>query len=368
MRKAVSAVVALAVIVAAAYAYRQHQTTGSWPLQEVWAARTPAAPAGAEQEFAIPVEAAKVAVETISRQIETIGTLRSNESVMIRPEIAGRISHISFDEGQPVRRGQLLVKLDDSTVLAQVEQARANLALSRANSERAQKLYRQGAGTERARDEAGARLQVDQAAVDLVQATLGKTEIIAPFDGIAGLRRVSVGAYVTPGQDIANIEDIDPLKVDFRVPEVHLDALRVGQSLDITADAFAGRAFTATVYAIDPLIDENGRAVALRARLPNPDRMLRPGLFVRVRLIVERIEDALLVPEEALVPQGDKVAVMRVVDGTATPTEVRTGIRRAGSVQVLEGLSAEDTVITAGHMKVRPGAKVSVVGKPGEGA
>src|SRR5690606_7587792 len=149
-----------------------------------------------------------------------IGSVRSDEAVIIRPEIPGRIAKILFDEGQRVTRGQPLVRLDGTILAAQVEQATANLALSQAHSERAQKLYRQGAGTERARDEAAAKLLVDQAAIEVSRAALEKTEIVAPFDGIVGLRRVSVGAYVTAGEDIVNLEKIDPVKLDFRVPEI----------------------------------------------------------------------------------------------------------------------------------------------------
>lgn len=334
--------------------------------------KAPVAPAQQQGpgNFPVPVEAARVSVGPITREIAAVGSLRSNESIIIRPEIAGRISEILFQEGQKVARGQVLVRLDDSTFRAQLEQARANLALSEANSDRARKLYSQGAGTERARDEAEARLRVDRAAIELTRAQMEKTVLFAPFDGIVGLRKVSVGAYVAAGQDIANLENIDPVKVDFRVPEVFLAAVRVGQPLSITADAFPGRSFEGTVYAIDPLIDEAGRSIVIRATVPNPRLVLRPGLFVRVALIIAEVQNAVMVPEDAIVPRGQDAVVYRVVGDTFEPVTVKLGIRRGGKVEVTQGLGPEDTVITAGHMKLRPGAKIGVVGadKPQRGS
>ncbi len=322
----------------------------------------PAQQAGPQpgKDFPVPVEAVAVQVGPITREIAAVGSLRSDESVMIRPEIAGRVAEIRFEEGQRVAKGDVLLTLDDSTWRAQLEQARANLALSEANDERARKLFSQGAGTERARDEAAAGLRVDRAAIELAEAQLRKTRVLAPFDGIVGLRKVSVGAYVTAGQDIVNLEKIDPVKADFRVPEVYLSAVRVGQTLEITADAFPGTGFAGVVYAIDPQIDVNGRAVVVRARVPNPSLTLRPGLFVRVALILDEVQNAIMVPEEAIVPRGGESMVYRVVGDGFEAVPVRLGIRRGGMVEVVEGLTPQDTVITAGHMKLRPGAKVVI--------
>jgi len=308
-----------------------------------------------------PVETVTVATGQILREVTAVGTLMSNESVMIRPELAGRIVRLSFEEGQKVKKGQVLVKLDDSSYVAELEQARASLELSRANSDRAVKLYAQGAGTERAKDEGVSKLRVDQARLEQAKTNLEKTVIMAPFDGVVGLRKVSVGAYVTPGLDIVNLESIDPIKVEFQVPEMALSTLSDGQKLNVTADAFPGRSFQGEVYAIDPKIDPNGRAVAVRARLPNEGAILRPGLFVRVGLVVSRSDDALLAPEEALVSRGSQLLVYKVVEGKVVAAPVRTGLRREGKVEILEGLKAGDQVITAGHMKVREGAPVSVM-------
>jgi membrane fusion protein (multidrug efflux system) len=240
-------------------------------------------------------------------------------------------------------------------------QARASLALSERNYKRASDLKASGAGTARALDEAIANLRNDEAAVALAEARLKKTRIAAPFDGVLGLRRMSAGAYVNPGDKIINLEQIDPLKVDFRIPERFLAAARVGQELFVTVDALPGERFAGAVYAVDPQLDETARNILLRATLPNPDGRLRPGLFARVALVVERRESAILVPERALLPVADDQFVFRVVDGKATITAVEIGERVGEDVEIVEGLAAGDIVITDGIMKVRDGDAVSVL-------
>jgi membrane fusion protein (multidrug efflux system) len=315
----------------------------------------------------VPVEAVKVTVGPIAREITAVGTLRSDEGVMVRPEIAGRIKAFGFEEGNRVAKGQPLVRLDDTTLGADLQQAQANLQLSRANNERAVRLANQGAGTERARDEAEAKLRVDQAKLEQARAQLDKTVVVAPFSGIVGLRSVSVGAYVQPGQDIVNLENIDPIKVDFRVPELFLAVVREGLTVSISADAYPGREFHGTVFAIDPAIDPSGRALLVRARIANSDYSLRPGQFVRLILKVDEVANAVQIPEESVVPRGEQLLAYRVVGGLAQPTPIKVGKRSRGLVEVTEGLAPDDVVVTAGHMKLRPGVPVTVVppAKPG---
>jgi membrane fusion protein (multidrug efflux system) len=234
----------------------------------------------------------------------------------------------------------------------------ASLELSRANYDRALDLLQRGAGTTKARDEALAELRADEAGLHLSRARLDKTVITAPFDGVVGLRKVSVGDFVNVGQDMVNLEQIHPLKADFRVAEVYLAAVRPGQRIELAVDAFPGENFAGEVYAIDPLIDESGRSIVLRARLPNEDGRLRPGLFARVTLVLNERNDALQIPEQALVPQGQEQFVFRVVDGKAALTKVAVGIRREGMVEIIEGLGPQDQVVTAGQLKIRDGAPV----------
>ena len=307
----------------------------------------------------IAVEAAPVEIGPIRRQIEAVGSLRSNESVIVRSEIPGRIGEILFEEGQSVTRGTPLIKLDATVARAQVDQQNAGLVLSRLNYERAEGLLTKGAGSQRAYDEAFAKLRADEAALALAQAVLDKATLKAPFDGILGLRKVSVGDYLNPGQDLVNIENIETLKVDFRVSETHAVHLKVGQIIRVTLDAIPGTAYEGKVYAIDPAHDPNGRAVVLRARLPNKDGRLRSGMFARVVLVLEDLKQRILLPETALVPMGQDLFVFRLDDGKAKLTKVKIGQRRSGSVEVIEGLDESAVIITEGALKLRDGALVS---------
>ena len=309
----------------------------------------------------MPVEAVPVRVGAVARTITAVGSLLSNESVVIRPEVAGRISEIAFKEGQRVSRGTVLVRLDDSVAKATLAQAQASIAFDKAELARAEELLSRNAGPARTRDQAVARLQADQAAVQLAQAQLEKLTIAAPFDGVLGLRKVSVGDVVAAGKDIVNLEAIDTLKLDFRVPESYLPAVKVGQALAVSVDAFGGRKFQGEVYAIDPLIDVNGRALAVRARVPNADGALRPGLFARVTLTLTVDQNAVLVPEQAVVAFGTEQFVFKVVDGKVVQAKVKLGDRRNAEVEISEGLSPQDVVVTAGQLKIRDGAPVMVM-------
>jgi membrane fusion protein (multidrug efflux system) len=334
------------------------------PARQAMPAGGPGAAAGG---FATPVEAKPVRVGTATQNVAAIGTLRSYESVVIRPEVAGRIAALDVPEGQAVRKGQILVRLDDSVQKAELDQALAALALARANFDRAESLLKRGAGTPQAVDQARATLLTDEASVGLAQARLEKMQLAAPFAGVLGLRKVSIGDYVGPGTDIVNLEVVDRLKVDFRVPELLLAAVRPGQNIGIQVDAFPGRAFPGQVFAVDPLVDVAGRSILLRATIDNPDGALRPGLFARVTLVVETRENAIFVPEAALVPVGDQHFVFRVVDGKASFTKVKVGARTAGEVVVLDGLAPTDVVVVAGVLKIRDGMPVQVIGPGGAG-
>lgn len=355
MRSVIVMVVAAALLGAGGY--------GLWRFREGVTRTAAGGAAGQPAAMAIPVEASPVRVGPIAEEITAVGSLRSNETVMIRPEIAGRVARIAFEEGRPVKAGEVLVMLDDSVPRAELADAQAKETLARANAARAEELYGRGAGSARARDEAHATLLTARAAVELMRARLEKHALLAPFDGIAGLRQVSPGGYVAEGAAIVNVESIDPIKVDFRVPELYLRALRPGQTLRVRVDAWPGEDFTGEVYAIDPAVDTAGRAIAIRARMPNPDGRLRPGLFARVTLALRSADTAILVPENAIVPVAQGAIVMKIVDGRAQPQPVRLGIRRGAEVQVTEGLAAGDVVVTAGHMKLQPGAPVMIAGE-----
>jgi membrane fusion protein (multidrug efflux system) len=311
------------------------------------------------------VEARPAERGTVAEEIEAVGSLRSDESVDIRAEAAGRVVFIGFAEGSAVTRGTLMVALDDSVPLAQLEQAKASLALSRSNHQRAEELIRTDAASARSRDEAVAKLKMDEAAVRLAEAVSQRMKIHAPHDGIVGLRRVGIGDFVEPGDAIVNLEKIDLIKVDFRVPEIFAPAVRPGQSILLNVDALPGQNFVGTVFAIDPRIDGNGRNMLVRATVPNPERTLLPGMFARVALTLRLRDGAILVPEEAIV-SGSKPSVFRVVDGKAKRTPVVLGIRRKGIVELREGITPGEWVVTAGQMKLTDGAAVTITAPPVE--
>jgi membrane fusion protein (multidrug efflux system) len=309
---------------------------------------------------AVAVEVSGLTVDTVIEQIQAVGTLQPDEAVTVVSEIAGRIERIAFSEGQAVKAGDVLVELDATILEAELSKARADLALARANHDRTVTLAAQGMSTPRARDETRGALDVAQANLELAQARLQKTTLRAPLTGIMGLRAVSAGAYVAAGQRIADLTSIHPLKLDFRVPELALADVRRGQKVQMTVDARAGRSFSGEIYAIDPVVDVAGRAIRIRARLPNPRGELSPGLFARVQVVVARRENALLIPESAVFARDDKAYVYRVVDGHAVRTVVALGQRRPGFVEVREGLAPDARVVTAGQQQLRDGEPVKL--------
>lgn len=327
------------------------------------AANGTAVPAGAEaRPAAVDVEAVPVATRSMPDDVTAVGTLVSNESVILRPEVAGRIARIHFREGMPVKQGTVLVELDAAVQQAEVQQARANLSLAQSNFRRTEDLFARKFISQSARDEAASQLEVARAATALAEARFERTRIRAPFDGVVGIRNVSVGDYIKEGEVLVNIEDIGTLKVDFRLPELYLQRIRPGQTLEVTSDAVPAARFGATVDAIDPLVDAQGRSVVMRAKLPNKDALLRPGMFARVRLLLQERPSVAVVPEEALVPAaGNTNFVYLVRDGAVHRVEVKTGARRDTLVEVVEGLVPGDMVVTAGHLKLRDGAPVRVV-------
>ncbi len=309
----------------------------------------------------LPVKAAPATRTTLNVEVTAVGTLHADETVMVRPEIAGRVETIHFREGQKIRQGEPLVTLDQEEYQAQLASSAAQLALEQSSYRRLQDMDRQQLTSQQNLDEAKAKLDTARAQQELNRVHLSKTVIRAPFDGMIGLRKISPGAYVKPGDDIVALESLGAMKLDFRVPETYLARLAVDQRLAARVDAYPEQSFEGTIYAIEPALDEETRTVLLRARLPNPHNQLRPGLFARVSLILERREDALVVPEQAIVPVGQTTFVYRVADGKAVMTPVKLGLRRPGLVEILEGLSAGDLVVTDGQLKIRDGAAVQVL-------
>lgn len=354
------AIAAIGLSVLGAYAYyAQRQSQG--PTEQVSALQSGGTSSAGTNAGPVSVDVTQVSTATLVDDINAVGSIRSNESVIIRPEVSGRIARLNFSDGQHVKKGQLLVAFDSTVNQAEVQQAKAELGIARANYDRTVDLARQKFISERARDESQANVQVLEAKLALAEARLSKLDIRAPFSGIVGIRTVSVGDYVKDGADLVNLEDISSVKIDFRVPERFIDLVQKGQGMEVLVDALPGKPFRARVDAIDPQVDSSGRSALLRGRINNPEGKLKPGMFARVRLILAEREKAMVVPEEAIVPQGNKVTVWKVVDGTVQRIEVRTGLRRAAKVEIVQGLQPGDIVVTAGQIRLsRDGTPVRI--------
>jgi membrane fusion protein (multidrug efflux system) len=439
------AAVGIAAAAAAAWWYQSRpvvpKEVGAPPAA---AARAGASAPGGPAARPAGVEVARVEATRLQDDAQAVGTLRSRQSVMLRPEVAGRVVSLGFADGAAVKAGQLLVQLDDTLQKAERSQAQAQVSIAQANFKRNQDLVAQNFVAQRVLDESAAALQVAQAQLALADARLARMRIVAPFDGVLGLRSVNLGDYVKDGADLVNLEDLSTMLVDFRLPERFQTRLRRGQRVELQLDAFPGRQFEARVEAIDPLLDANGRSVAVRATLPNTGGVaivaaggggaaarpggataaagpglpaaiaasaaassarrvalsggpvargsgsggtgpLRAGMFARVTAVFDVREAALMVPEEAIVPQGGRQFVIKVVEPSAVPgtataalppevksvslrQEVRLGVRRQGKVELLDGVKAGETVVVAGQQRLqRDGTPVRIVeaGRPG---
>ncbi len=325
------------------------------------------------------VEVVQVKSMPLQDDAQAVGSLRSRQSVTLRPEVSGRIAQIAFADGSRVQRGQLLIQLDDVLQRAELSQAQAQLSIARANLKRNEELVAQAFVAQRVLDESRASLQVAEAQVALAQARLSRMRITAPFSGTVGLSAVNLGEYVKDGADLVNLEDTSQLTVDFRLPERFQSRIEAGQPVRVEVDALPGKTFNGRVQALDPLVDANGRSIAVRATLPPAAGSdLRPGMFARVTTVFSVNNAALVVPEEAIVPQGGKQFVFRLVkegEGDAAKlvskrTEVQLGVRRGAQVQIAQGLNEGDTVVVAGQQRLqKDGTPVRVVdlSRPGGG-
>lgn len=368
MQKKITTLIAVAgLAVAAAVAWRlQNPTKASTsPGGKTEGAQAAQGP--------LTVEAGRVERLRLVDSAEAVGTLRALRSVELRPEVSGRIARIGFVEGQPVKRGQLLVQLDDSLQRAQLAQARAQAGIASTQLQRNRDLLAQGFISQNAVDQAAAALQVAQAQVALAEAQLARMAIVAPFDAMTGVRRVSLGDYVKDGAELVSLQDLSQVWVDFRLPERYLARLRVGQEVGVSLDAFGERSFKARIETLDAQVDTEGRSLLVRARLLERDERLKPGMFARATIVLSTREQALVVPEEALVPQGGKQYLILVVDGPKGPSasriEARLGSRLHGKVEIVEGVNEGDLVVTAGQERLMRGSgqalKVVQIGPSG---
>lgn len=313
-----------------------------------------------ERDVRLPVSAIVIKPETLVNKVLATGTILANEEVELRSETTGKIEKIFFSEGGRVKRGDLLIKVNDSELQAQRMRAESALQVAREKERRRKQLFeKQGISPE---DYESARNELNGilASVRLIDAQIRKTELRAPFDGIIGLRYVSEGSYVDPTIRIANLQNLQRVKLDFAVPEKYVSSVRPGQSVYFRVSGKDER-FEGTILAVEPKIDPVTRNVLLRAMSENTRGRIMPGAFAEVELVLEQVQGAVMVPTQALVPDlaGQKVYICR--DGVAQEVRVQIGLRTESKVQVTQGLNAGDTLLTTGLLQVVGGSPLKLV-------
>jgi membrane fusion protein (multidrug efflux system) len=366
-RGAKTPVIALLVLLGLGGAAYWLQQTGLlaqyWPAVATLTAQRPAQPApqaAGGNRRATPVEVAAAAQATLSDNLTAIGTLLADESVDIAAETSGRIAEILFKDGENVAAGAVLFRLDDDLVSAQIADAKARLGLAEANFRRNSTLRKSGNVSQSVLDAAIAELEQARAAVELANVQLDQLSITAPFAATAGFRSVSLGAYVNAGTPLVHLEKTDRLKVAFSVPELEIGRLALGDKVAFVADALPGETFVATISAIDPSLDVNGRALKVRADLDNAEGRLRPGLLVRVT-VSGPPRNTVTVPEAAIVPRGDGAIVYLAENNKAREAKVRIGKRAQGTVEIIAGIEAGAQVVVAGNTRLSNGADIEIV-------
>lgn len=305
------------------------------------------------------IQAIVIQPEKFYNNITVSGTIEPNEQVKLRSEISGLVREINFAEGTTVQKGAVLIKIDDRELKAQLEQALTKENLASEVEDRASKLLKSEAISQEEYDNSLAELKSLKAQTQLIRAQLSKTEIRAPFSGKIGLRSVSVGAYITPTSDIANLVSVNPVKLNFSIPEKYARRVKAGTHLSFSV-AGNSRLFTATIYAIEPAIDINTRTLLLRAKAENESGELLPGTFANIQLPLETINDAILVPSEAIVPVLKGKQVYKVENGKTKAVDVYTDIRTDKEVLITSGLHKGDTVLISGLMSMAPDQEVKV--------
>ncbi|HSE76893.1 MAG TPA: efflux RND transporter periplasmic adaptor subunit [Alphaproteobacteria bacterium] len=350
---------------------------GAWYLWQQHAENGAAAtPAGAQRRAGgqtLPVDVVAARSDVVAEKVESVGTARANESVVITAKQTGNVLVINFDEGQRVRAGHMLIELETRERKADIDQAKSDLDQSKAvrddaksRLDRARQLRGSGNVTEARLDEleaalrgAEARVRSAEARVRSLDARLDDVRITAPFDGRVGIRQVSPGALVQPGTPITTLDDISKIKFDFSVPETVLGQLRPGLVVVARSVAFPDRVFEGVVSIVDTRVDPITRAVRVNALFENPDEALRPGMFLSLDMALSRRDNAVLVPEEAIIPEGVKHFVFVIVDNRAHRREVQIGARLPGEVEIRDGLKAGETVVVRGVQRVRDGQQVN---------
>lgn len=329
----------------------------------------PAAPPAGGGMPAMPVEVATATAETVVDAIDATGAIEAVQSINLRPEVEGRLVQIYVREGSTVRSGTPLFKIDDAALRAQVARATAERDLAQQALTRTRQLLEQNATSASELERAEATARSTQASLDLLQLSLTRTTVRAPFSGVAGRRLVSLGDYVTPQTELLALQTYDPQRAVFQVPERYADRVRNGQRVAFRVAALPGRTFTGTVDFVDPVVQLPGRTVMVKARVPNPGRDLQSGMFIEASLATATRENAVVIPEDAVLTSLNQRIVWVVgPDNKVDRREVTLGVRRPGFVEIAKGVTAGEKVVVGGAERLQPGAPVMPIPRGGEEA
>ncbi|MEP1093650.1 MAG: efflux RND transporter periplasmic adaptor subunit [Cyclobacteriaceae bacterium] len=307
----------------------------------------------------LTVEGQQIRYETIDYSVRVTGTIIADESVNLNSEVSAKIDNILFQEGEKVKKGQLLVTLNDDELRAELEKLKFTQKLNEDNEFRQKKLLEKEAISREEYEIALTTLNTSRSESKLLETRRAKYKIYAPFSGRVGLREVSVGSYINPGSTIARIYSIDQVKIDFSVPGKYLKDIDVGDKIQFSVEGYE-EPFDGEIYALEPQIDPQSRSIKLRAVSPNQENKLLPGQFVKINLILDQIENSIMVPNIALIPELNKTKVFVHVDGKVETRIVEPGIRTEESVQILSGLNPGDVIITTGLLQIRQGMTVNI--------
>jgi membrane fusion protein (multidrug efflux system) len=309
---------------------------------------------------------AAAAAAPVEEVLSAIGSVEANEQVQLKAEAAGVISHIGFTDGRPIREGDLLFELESAKESALLAQAKAEEDVARQNLDRARQLAGTRAISAQEMDQLASLVDARTAARQLQEEQLADMRITAPFDGVVGPRLVSVGQYVDRGQLLVELVDHAKVKVTYRVPERRVSELALGREVRVTVNGYPNRVFDGVVDLVSPVVDPSTRTVLVRAILPNPEGLLKPGMFARVETVISRREEALVIPESALVAGLDGFSVYVVKEGLARLTPVVLGVRNRGTAEVRSGLAVGQEIVVQGTQKLVDGT--AVVAAPQEDA
>ena len=307
----------------------------------------------------VPVKAHVIKAEKLSNTIYSTGTIFANEEVELRSEVSGKVTQILFKEGSFVNKGDLLVKINDAELQAQLKRAESKVKLSEEKEFRQRQLRNSNLISQEDYDNTLGELDVNKADLELIKAQIDKTEIKAPFSGVVGLRSVSEGSYVTTSTIIAKLQNLNALKIDFSIPERYSSQVKIGDELQFKVSG-SNTVFQAKIYAIEPKIDPGTRTLQIRAICNKYDRGLVAGAFANVELSLNNNNDAILIPSIAIVPELKGQRVYLFKNGIVTPQQVEIGIREEKTVQITSGLTVGDTVITSGILLIKPGSQVTI--------